>query len=103
MSAMLHVKASPTAIAWVLLAVASLWCFSFWVFVTSEGSLLSHVALPWFAVCVFSPVVSIVLAIALRQALRESGRRMRLREIIIVALVSPHFLGAAWIWYGLTY
>ena len=103
MSPLLHVKVSPSGIAWALLGIASLWYYSFWVFFTSEGNHLSHVALPWFAVCVFSPVVSIVLAFVMRRALRERGRGMRLNEIIAVVLVSPHFLGAAYIWYGVTY
>jgi hypothetical protein len=103
MSALLRAKASPTPIAWALLGIACLWYCSAWVFFGSEGNLLSHVGLPWFALCVFSPLVSILLAVALRRALRESGRRMRLHEILIVVLVSPHFLGAAWIWCGLAH
>lgn len=39
----------------------------------------------------------------MRLALRASGRGIRLPEILVVVVVAPHFLAAAYVWWGLLY
>jgi hypothetical protein len=103
MNAALNLRASPGSIAWALFSGALLWYLSFWVLFTSGGNFLSHVPWPWLLVSAFVPVINGALASALHKALRDSGRAMKLHEIVLVLVVTPHFLGAAYVWWGLLY
>jgi hypothetical protein len=103
MSAALKFKASPAAISWTLLSLTLLWYWSFVVLFRSGGNFLSHVPWPWLLVCAILPVINAALSIALHLALRASGRGIRLPEILVVVVVAPHFLAAAYVWWGLLY
>ena len=103
MRAGLRFKASPTAVAWTLVLLTLLWYYSFWVLSTSGGNSLSHVPWPWLLVAAFTPVVNAALAITMDRALRHSGRALRGVEILVIVVVTPHFLGAAYVWWGLLY
>jgi hypothetical protein len=103
MNAPLSFRSSPGVIAWALFSGALVWYLSFWVLLTSGGNFLSHVPWPWLLVSAFVPVLNAGLAIAMHKALRDSGRAIKLREIIIVLIVTPHFFGAAYVWWGLLY
>ncbi len=102
MNATLGLKAPPTAISWaILLLVALLWYWSFWMLFTSGGNFLSHVPLPWLVVCAFAPVASGALVLAVRHSFRKNPRRLRFHEIAVLIVVLPHFVGAAYVWWGL--
>jgi hypothetical protein len=103
MSAALKLKASPTALRVLLLLLTLLWYWSFLVLFNSGGNLLSHVPWPWLMVCAFVPVINAVLALAMHRALRDSRRGIPVPEIVVVVVVTPHFLGAAYVWWGLLY
>jgi hypothetical protein len=97
------VTASPTAVAWALLLLALLWYWSFWILFSSDGNYLSHVPWPWLLVSAFAPAATLALAFAMYRALRDSGRSIRLHEILIVVVVTPQFLGWGYVWWGLLY
>jgi hypothetical protein len=103
MNAALNRSASPRNIASALLSLTLLWYWSFWVLFASGGNYLSNVPRPWLFVSAFVPLVNLALAIAMHKALRDSGRAMKLHEIVLVLVVTPHFLGAAYVWWGLLY
>ena len=103
MSNALNLRASPAAIAWALLSLTLLWYWSIWVLFTSGGNFLSHVPWPWLLVSSIVPVVNAALSIAMHRALRNTGRAIRMPEILVVVIVTPHFLGAAYVWWGLLY
>lgn len=84
-----------------LLVMALLWYTSICLIVKSANDGRNTISMGWGVMSAFGPLLSAALAFALDRSLKALDRPMQLREILLVLVVSPQFLGVLFIWWGL--